>query len=628
MDIKRLGLLEGLCDSDASWAQKQNMPDYENLSDLPPDKAIDRSRDILKNGWGHGNKYEKISLFRPIPWDEDGDDRRSWNFHVQSWDMCSDLLHAHSETGDEESYNRSLKIALEWLEHNPERNISCRSKFTWYDMAVGMRAYRLAYILDVARRRHDVSDNIISSLWLGLQLHAEYLADDANICFHNNHGFYQVAGQLAMGRRFMAESEAMESAYRLGRERLLRMMRRQFTEEGVHAEHSPDYHRMVYGSLKGIISSRLVDDCEIIDAVNNIENSLAWFVTPQQTLVNFGDTDIRSIGRSPREALRKWNAPSMRFMVSGGRVGSPEEKTVHAFEKSGYFVARSDWRASTCGQLGGSYLAQTAAFHSRTHKHADDLSFVWFEHGQAILVDAGRYGYLGRAEPGSELFNDGYWYSDPNRVFCESTRAHNTVEIDGRNYQRKGVVPYGSGIRRWGQGKDGMSWCETSVTQFGVIDHNRVLVFMPGQWLLVSDRLHDRTGASHQFLQWMHFDSAFDVCRSGDGFKARSATLPVAVQVIPLDGTATASDVVLAQPEPDIQGFISPTANTMLPAPAVNFSASGSSRHMVTLLALSDEAVSPVSFDQGDGQWSVAWEKDGKRTLVSFSDSGVFVQQQ
>ena len=152
-----------------------------------------------------------------------------------------------------------------------------------------------------------------------------------------------------------------------------------------------------------------------------------------------------------------------------------------------------------------SYLAQQAAFHSRTHKQADDLSFIWYDRGAVILIDAGSYGFLGRTESGSDLWNKGFWYSDPKRIYVESTRSHNTVEIDGMSFNRRESPPYGSAIERWGETEDGLLFVETHALQFETVGHTRLLVLDPGNWLLVYDWLSDEAGAEHDFRQWFHF---------------------------------------------------------------------------------------------------------------------------
>ena len=163
-----------------------------------------------------------------------------------------------------------------------------------------------------------------------------------------------------------------------------------------------------------------------------------------------------------------------------------------------------------------------AAFHSRTHKHADDLSFLWDDRVALVLVVSGRYGYVGKAEQGSRLWKDGFWYSDPNRVYCESTRAHNTVEIDGRNYVRKGAKPYGSAIKRCGSVGE-LFYSECEVKHFKSIRHVRLLIFKPSEWLVVCDWLHDNIEAEHDYRQWFHFAPELSVRQDAGQYVASGA---------------------------------------------------------------------------------------------------------
>jgi hypothetical protein len=94
----------------------------------------------------------------------------------------------------------------------------------------------LAYILDAAMKTELIKENEQPFLWESILQHQSYLSIDDNIAFHNNHGYYQVEGQLAMGRCFLKESPLMEQAYRQGEVQLLRMITQQFTDEGIHRD--------------------------------------------------------------------------------------------------------------------------------------------------------------------------------------------------------------------------------------------------------------------------------------------------------------------------------------------------------------------------------------------------------
>ena len=101
-------------------------------------------------------------------------------------------------------------------------------------------------------------------------------------------------------------------------------------------------------------------------------------------------------------------------------IPEPQNKTItsRAFEDSGYYLLQhgqldSPARISIvfdCGPLGMGPLA--------AHGHADALSFTLRAFGRDVLVDPGTYDY----------FSYPKW-----RQYFRSTRAHNTVVIDGRD---------------------------------------------------------------------------------------------------------------------------------------------------------------------------------------------------
>lgn len=551
---------------------------------------------LIEAGWARKN-YPLVPLAPPIPWALSGQDQRSWNFHLQSLDLIDGLLRGYSYFNDERYLTHALPVMLDWISVHSDSQADGISPFAWYDMSAGLRAYRLAYLLQAADAAGLLDDAARQSLWSSLEQHAAYLADDANIAFHNNHGYYQVAGQLAMGRRFASRSEVMAQAQAQGRERLKGMLTQQFSPDGVHREHSPDYHRMVYDTLKALIDSGLVEDEETIAFARRIEEALSWFVFPNQHIVNFGDSDDRSLARKPKEAEAKWVTPEMRFWVSGGKVGEPPAHASRAFHKGGYWVARKPGDdphdLSAC-----SYLALNAAFHSRTHKHADDLSFVWFDRGANILVDAGRYGYLGKAEMGSELWLDGHWYSDPWRVYCESTRAHNTLEFDGLNFPRKGVKPYGSALGRSGQDASGVHFAEAECKQFGSIRHARMLFFMPGQWLVVFDWFHDNKEQPHSVKQWFHIGHELQLLADQEQFIVSVPGSAQLLRVASLLAGPAPSRPYIGEEEPVRQGWWSARERDVVPNYAVNFGLKNAATGVfATLLSFSEKL-------QADTVWS------------------------
>jgi hypothetical protein len=592
---------------------------YERLTGTPEAQAVGRAENILTEGWRLLN-HPAVHLAGQLPWDEFSPASRSWNFHLNCWDPLDDLLAAHTFTSESKYFEAAVRTALDWIERHPSSESG--GVHAWYDMAVGLRAYRLAYVLDVAARTEAVKDHEVGALYASLELHRVQLADDDKIAFHNNHGFYQVAGQLAMARRFGALAENMRASLVQAKSRLLPMLEQQFTEEGVHREHSPDYHRMVYETLKGIVDSHLIEDATILAKVGLIEQSLSWFVMPDGYIVNFGDSDYRLVSKNKRTAQAKWQTAEMRFVATQGQIGEAPATAIRAFEKSGYFVVRRmTANEKKLGPVQGSYLAQTAAFHSRTHKHADDLSFVWYDRGLSILVDAGRYGYVGKTETGSALWADGFWYDDPNRVYCESTRAHNTVEIDGRNYPRKQVKPYGSGIGRSGTAGEDVFYCESELRHFKSIRHVRLLVFQPQRWLLVLDWLYDNIEEAHDYHQWFHFAPELSVRQEDEQYVVPIARSAQPLRVGSLLRGAVPIKPVLGQEEPVRQGWWSPKHRIALPNYAVAFEQRGRTAVFATVFAFCSNLLtasgSRVAPSGRTGH--LRWRSDEVNHAVTFS---------
>ena len=564
------------------------MHPYENLANDDISKSVEAADTILEHGWTR-RRYPTIRIDGEIPWEEQPQELRSWSFLVHSWDMLDVPLKAYTHSGDLKYLRPALAVAKDWARLHAGARAMHHSSFAWYDMAVGLRALRLSFILDAGRAAELVDPDTDALLWGSLEQHASYLEADDHIMFHNNHGFYQVAGQLAMGRRFSSASKQMAKASEQGEARLRVMLHRQFTDDGVHREHSPDYHRMVYDSLKALLDVGLVHDPEILTFAARIELALFWFVMPNEYIANFGDSDYRLMSRKVWQARKKWSLPEMQYAVTAGAIGTPPREVFRAFATGGYFVVRQPSPDHPNDFADVSYLAQIAAFHSRAHKHADDLSIIWYDRGAELLVDAGRYGYLGHVATGSELWKQGYWYSDPRRLYCESTRAHNTLEFDGRDYPRKDVKPYGSALGRWLHHSSGAIVVETETKHFRRIRHVRVLAFMPRHWLLVLDWYHDNLRSPHTVRQWFHAAPRLTVREDGEGYVMTDPVVNDSVRVVPLIEGSAASRPMRGVEDPVIQGWWSPEEKKLVPNDAFCFERSDShSGIFATLFSFSD----------------------------------------
>jgi hypothetical protein len=516
------------------------------------------ARETLTIGWER-TPNPRVKMDLPISWDELCGASRSWTFHLHAWDPMADPLTVYGASKARPYLVWCLALALDWVGQHPAR--LANSPFAWYDMAVGMRAYRLAYLIDIGARESALKREDLIVLVASLRVHLSVLSNDSQFRAHSNHGIYQAAGQMVAALRLPELPEAAAAASE-GLGRLQSLMQRHFDEDGVHLEHSPGYHLMVLRSLLRLRTVGIIRDPELLATLNRAENAMSWFVAPVGTLPTVGDTD-----RLAKSTLADDNVaePALLFALSQGRAGTAPAETSRVFESAGYVVARDGW-FSGAAFASSSYLLQSCGFHSRVHKHADDLSFVWYADGADLLADSGRYGYIGRTEPDSQLGKAGFYYSDPDRVYVESTRAHNCVEVDSRSYSRRSVKPYGSALLSASSDPaTGLVTTLAAATHFRSVNHTRLLIHRPGHWLLVVDHAIGRAADRHRFVQRFQFGPELDLVEFGQRslrFSIPGASRDVLAFQL---GDANPVSPVRGQTEPELLGFVSRRPGELLP---------------------------------------------------------------
>lgn len=602
------------------------MQPYENIFALDRSGIERKAANTMSSGWTAAFFGDGLDRGADL-WTFDSQEDRSQNFHAHNWAMLEPILAAHWLTGDEEYFHAALGVAEHWVHHFATdaarvTNVG-RRQMAWYDMAVGLRGYRLAYLIDAGREGGFLSSGQDKELWDALQIHANYLADDANIKFHNNHGFYQAAGQLAMGRRFASRDNVMEKARRQGEKRFLRMLHKQFAKDGTHLEHSPDYHRMVYLTAKSVADAGLINQPAILSFLKKIEQALSWFILPSGHIANMGDSDSHQFHLLRQKARRQWMTPEMRYMTTRGKIGERPTARYAVFREGGYVAARIPSQRD--GRfVADSYLLQQAGFHSRTHKHADTLSFIWSDRDHRILVDSGRYGYIGKTDPGTDLHKAGFWYSDPYRVYCESTRAHNCLEFDRGDYPRKGVEPFGSAVGRVGKDAGGKVHAfESEAEQFPGVRQVRLLFLCGSDWLICLDWFEDEMGRLHDVAQRFQLAPSIETRVCGDeAFEARLPREDTSLQICSLIDGVEAVDLIRGQREPRLQGWISRGFKKFEPTDSIAMHMTGKTKGLYATLFQFGDVVETAQTDSKvcdrARHGRLSWMADGRRHLLSF----------
>jgi len=212
----------------------------------------------------------------------------------------------------------------------------------------------------------------------------------------------------------------------------------------------------------------------------------------------------------------------------------------------------------------------TAGAHEgRTHRQADDLSFVMSNRGNEILIDPGVYSYK----------------EDPGRDYVLSAAAHNTVIINNKTY---------SG---WNTTLDNFI-TNDSFTYFTATHHNfegftfeRHLIYLANNMVIVIDniksKLLDNQKTEHEFQQIFHFSPKLkidntNVTKYNYSLILDSENNPV-LKVAQLGKTPVGIEIIKGQENP-MQGWHSTEHAKLIPSPTLVSKKQGNNALFVTAL--------------------------------------------
>jgi hypothetical protein len=462
------------------------------------------AQEIIDVGWKF-EEFPPIVLSPATDWLTVAEENRTWAFTLHTWEFLDPVIREYLNTGDNSLLSWALEIATSWK--TAATSSASEGSMAWYDMALALRSPRLVGILHLAVQAEVAPETVCGLLELVLA-HQDAHEAEASFISRNNHGFYAALGQI-----ILAQSTAcipnMDSLLIQAESRMRTMVEQQFHSDGGHVEHSPDYHRMLLGSFQQAISQGVIKDSEIQHRIEKASEALGWFVQPNGKMLQFGDSPGRDMVVRKSKAL---NA-STRFLTTDGLEGTPNSQELYVLKETGYAICRTPAPLENGQLAGSSYLALAAGFHSRAHKHCDDLSLVWWHEGVEVLVDGGRYGYGPQLPSGSPLRAQGYYYADPVRQFVESVWAHNTVAVDGKNHDRR-RSPYGSGLVS-AASDDGVFRILAEVPQTGW-RHTRELLYEPGQRLSVVDTVVAEDDEPHDYSVHFNVNGHLNVVESGN----------------------------------------------------------------------------------------------------------------
>ena len=342
-----------------------------------------------------------------IPW-ACVDMPRLWRYNLHYFDYLQ-----HSQRSVE---NKSHLVS-DWIEHNPQGTVDAWEPYTASLRIVNWVKFFLSLSAASMKKSTGAEGVTKGEFHAGLKhewlksLYSQALWLEQHIEYHILANHYLKNGVALVFAGVYFEGVDADRWFRKGLRILREELREQFLADGGHYERSPMYHSIC-----------VVDYLDVLNLVQNsptatsseITNKFAGTVTtaleflsgicfPDGTIPLFNDSafGIASTSHQIFDYAER---------VIGYKASEPTKNlAVNAFPSSGYYVCRKadDMIIIDCGQIGPDYQPG--------HAHCDTLSYELAIDGRRVVVDSGVCDY----EPSQE------------RAYARSTRAHNTVMVDG-----------------------------------------------------------------------------------------------------------------------------------------------------------------------------------------------------
>lgn len=557
-------------------------PSAESLQTRSYAAPILQARDIYLNTQGitqPGNAIwtlgfqprpdrEPWTVQLPIEWGADPFKDQNWQFQLHAWRIIDPVLRGYLKDGATrtESFKTAVLIARDWA-HWHQSNAA---RFSWNDMATGIRAMRLAFLLDHMFAGRENADADVRSALVHLALkHVAALFDPSKIT-QSNHGIFQIHG-LRVLCEVLGQIAECDGAAVFADRQMLRLLDQQFTPAGTHSEHSPDYHRFAMGMFKTFVTSRwYAVATTIADRLKNAKAVYASFVFPDGRVARIGD----SSGTAPVPKAAPSGACKTLMSRPDATSASHASRELPAacietadLTSGGYAVVRT---RPEVGKDLSAMLVVTATYNDANHKHSDDLSFELFEAGEMLFADSGKYAYL----------------DDAMRSYVTSLNAHNTVGLADRQMGVADTLPYGpTALRRMAKTDDGYL-IEGHVTR-KPFTHRRQLLYRPGRYLVIVDDL--KASVPQVYAQYFTLTARIpEPSAAGRRVtiahtRERTATLDVLSQDCSISLARGATS-------PQIQGWESNGYRHMVPATTIKVACPGTERTIQTVIAFDEEA--------------------------------------
>lgn len=576
--------------------------------------AVERAR---KSGQGRFSFLNREVRFAGAPGWNDPNLSQLWRYHLHYFGCVQDLLIASAAGENEQAFATFRRLARSWIEDNRRLvgdgwhpyTISLRL-VNWLNAASGWAGQLAA---DTAFRT-EFFDSLYSQ--------AKLLAGNLEFDVRGNHLLENLRALIWAGVAFAGDEARGWLDRSLGI--LEREVGEQVLADGCHFERTPGYHWVV---LKDLLEIALW-------LRRNRPGELDWLDDAIRRMMKHGTTMLPRGGNVPLLKDTAWDAaPAPDEVLEAGAIYFNNLRfkytafcglyshllfgSAAAGEFDGWPINREVCVSTPPGSGGYAVLRDDASGdhlvfdvgrpcpdYLPAHAHADMLGFELVVGGERVVVDSGVYEY-----------SAGLW-----RDFFRSTRAHNTVEVDGENQSEvwssfrvaRRARPHDI---RW-RAADEVVTVQASHDGYlrlrARVWHRRTLHWQKGEFWLIWDELEGR--GKFQGLSHLHLRTELELQASS----AAVWRIVGSSQRLWISATGhDSSSLIQGQMAPEVQGWYSECFGQRQPNPVLTLRVSGTGRvGFGYLIARGDPAVLSAERDN-EGDWRLAVRQANRvRNLV------------
>lgn len=476
---------------------------------------------------------------------------KEWTWQLSRHPEWGILAERYRATGDERFAEAFVRFFKSWVKQAvvPE-NADGGATLCWRTIEAGIRMGGVwQWALHSFYRSPAFTDDVLIDWYKSIWEHAWRLRN-----FHRtgNWLIMEMNGLAQIGILYPQFKEA--SAWKqYAFDRMVDELDAQIYPDGFQVELSTGYHQVDIHNYQWLMDVCKAYDVKVPDAfmvgMEKMHAVNIQMMLPDGRLPDLNDGGWHEVADLMTSAVQDFPyRADFLWAFSRGSQGKPPANTSYAFPYAGYVLLRSGWEKDAfCAVFDGGHFGYG-------HQHEDKLNVLLHAYGRLLLTEAGNYAY-----DASEM-----------RVYVLSTRAHNTVRIDGEdqnrrlNYSRETFDVRQPSNVKWQFG-DVQEFAESTYNEgYGVyaerkVTHTRRLIFVrqPPKplspfWITI-DRLVPVDSKNHRG-QWLwHFNSTSVVV---DGVKAASADpAQPNLTIVPTFHPGMTTKIILGQETPEWQGW-------------------------------------------------------------------------